>query len=100
MRSAGRSPPPMGAGAAPRRAPRRVCPSTPVDAGPARNLRLELVQDRRDRDDVALELQLRLLEPCGDADQLREVQDRHRVVLAGRLLQLRLPGVEREVAER
>jgi hypothetical protein len=40
------------------------------------------------------------VEPGGDADQLREVQDRHLEVLAGLLLQLRLPGVEREVAER
>ena len=49
---------------------------------------------------MPLELQLRLLEPGGDADELREVEDRHLEVPAGRLLQLRLPGVEREVAER
>src|SRR5207247_11466810 len=41
----------------------------------------------------------RLPEPRGDTHQLREVQDRHREVLAGRLLQLRLPRVEREMAE-
>ena len=40
------------------------------------------------------------VEPGRDADQLREVQDRHLEVLAGRRLELRLPGVEREVAER
>src|ERR1051326_4056270 len=61
---------------------------------------LELGSDRVDRDDVALELQLRLLEPGGDSDQLREVQDGHREVLAGRLAQLQLPRVERQVAER
>ena len=34
--------------------------------------------ERRPRvDDVALELQLRLLEPGRDADELREVEDRH-----------------------
>src|SRR3990170_5448407 len=50
--------------------------------------------------DVALELQLRVREAGGDADQLREVEDRHLEVLARLLLQLRLPGVEREVTER
>ena len=35
-----------------------------------RQLDLELVEHRLDRDDVALELQLRLLEAGGDADQL------------------------------
>src|SRR5581483_3148671 len=60
----------------------------------------ELLDDRLDRDDVPLELQLRLLEAGGDADELREVEDRHLEVAARRLLQLRLPGVEREVAER
>src|SRR5207248_10926958 len=39
-------------------------------------------------------------EPCGDADELREVEDRHLEVLASCLLELRLPGVEGEVAER
>src|SRR5262249_1849827 len=63
-------------------------------------LGLELLDDRLDGDDVPLELQLGLLEPGRDADQLRQMQDRHLEVLAGRLLQLRLPRVEREVAER
>jgi hypothetical protein len=63
-------------------------------------LNLELLDDRGDGDDVPLELELGLLEPGGHADQLREVQDRHRVVLPGRLAQLRLPRVEREVAQR
>src|SRR5882762_4534476 len=49
---------------------------------------------------MPLELQLRLLEADGDADELREVEDRHLEVAAGRLFELRLPGVEREVAER
>ena len=53
-----------------------------------------------DRHDVPLELQLGLLEPGGDTDELREVEDRHLEVLARRRLQLRLPRVEREVAER
>src|SRR5262249_52561458 len=63
-------------------------------------LGLELLDDRLDGDDVPLELQLGLLEPGRDADQLRQMQDRHLEVLAGRLLQLRLPRVEREMAER
>src|SRR5947207_90692 len=37
---------------------------------------LELLQDRRDGDDVPLELQLRLLLACGHADQLGEVENR------------------------
>src|SRR5437016_1920761 len=49
---------------------------------------------------MALELQLRLLEARRDADQLREVQDRQPVLLAGRRLELLLPGIEREMAER
>src|SRR6266511_5165509 len=61
---------------------------------------LELLEHRRDRNDVALELQLGVLEARGDADELREMQDRHLEVLAGRGLELRLPRVEREVAER
>src|SRR5436309_4420602 len=60
----------------------------------------ELLDHRRHRDHVPLEPQLRLLEPGGDADELREVEDRHPEVLAGRGLELRLPRVEREVAER
>src|SRR5690349_647013 len=60
----------------------------------------ELLEHGLHRDDVALELQLRLLQPGGDADQLREVQDRHLEVLPSRGLQLRLPRVQREVAER
>src|SRR6187200_1037592 len=49
---------------------------------------------------MPLELELGVGEPGGDADQLREVQDRHLEVLSGLLLQLRRPGVEREMAER
>ena len=40
-------------------------------------LALELLEHGSDRDDVALELQLRLRQAGGDADQLRQVQDRH-----------------------
>src|SRR5687768_10561450 len=79
-------------------------PSAYRDATAARTLRVrsdgELLDERCDRDHVPLELELRLLEACGDPDQLREVQDRHLEVLAGCRLQLRLPGVEGEVAER
>src|SRR6266542_1609514 len=60
----------------------------------------QLLEHRLDGDDVPLELQLRLLEPRGDPDELREVEDRHPEVPARRLPQLRLPRVEREVAER
>jgi hypothetical protein len=49
---------------------------------------------------VPLELQLRVGEAGGDADQLREVQDRHPEVAARLLPELRLPRIEREVAER
>src|SRR5436190_3830833 len=60
----------------------------------------QLFEHRSDRHDVPLELQLRVRKPGGDADELRQVEDRHLEVLAGRGLQLRLPRVEREVAER
>ena len=49
---------------------------------------------------MALELELRLLEPGGDTDELRQVENRHGEVLAGRGFQLRLPRVEREMTER
>src|SRR6266536_948567 len=49
---------------------------------------------------MALELQLRLLEPSRHADQLREVEDGHLERLAGRGFQLGLPRVEGQVAER
>jgi hypothetical protein len=45
---------------------------------------------------VTLELQLGLREPCGDADELREVDDRQAELPAGRRLQLLLPRVERQ----
>src|SRR3989442_6209489 len=61
-------------------------------------LDLELVEDGLDRDDVPLELQLRIVEPRRDADQLREGEDRHGEVAAGCLADLRLPGVEGEMA--
>ena len=56
--------------------------------------RLELVDDGRHRDDVALEPKLGLLEPCRHSDQLREVEDRHLKALPGLRLELLLPGVE------
>src|SRR5947208_6844132 len=59
----------------------------------------ELVHDRLYGDDMALELELGALEPGGDADELREVQHGHLEVPARLLEQLRLPGIEREVAE-
>ena len=60
----------------------------------------ELLDHRLDRDDVPLELELGVVEPGGDADELREVEDRHAEVAAGLLAKLRLPGIEGEVAER
>ena len=58
------------------------------------SLQRELLEHGLHRDDVALEAELRVLEARGDADQLREVEDRHLEVLAGLLLELRLPCVE------
>src|SRR6266540_5309448 len=49
---------------------------------------------------MPLELELGLLDARRDAHQLREVKDRHPEVLSRRGLQLRLPGVERQMAER
>jgi hypothetical protein len=57
-------------------------------------LDLELVKHGLDRDHVPLELELGVLEPRRDADQLREVEDRHVEVAAGPLAQLRLPRIE------
>src|SRR3954471_22992790 len=54
---------------------------------------LELLERRPRVDDVALELQLRLLEPGGDAHELREVEDREAELPPGRRLELLLPGV-------
>ena len=54
--------------------------------------------DRLDRDNVALELQLRVLEPGRDADELRGEEAAE--ALAGLRLELRLPGVEGERARR
>src|SRR5262249_55765765 len=57
--------------------------------------------ERRPRvDDVALELQLRFFEPGGDPDQLRKMQDRQLELPSRRGLELRLPCIERQVAER
>src|SRR4051794_22553059 len=98
---------------APRTPPARraCCPAAPEGAPPpmemprrgttcVRLLRFEVYECRPHRHDVALEAELRLLEAGGDADQLREVEDRHPELPPGRLLELRLPRVEREVAER
>src|SRR5262245_19077120 len=60
----------------------------------------EPLDDRLHRDDVTLEVQLRLLEARGDADQLGQVQDRHREPPTRGGLELRLPAVERQVAQR
>src|SRR6185503_14020351 len=62
--------------------------------------RFQLLEHAADRDHVALEHELRLVEPGSHADQLGEVQDRHLVRLAGRGLELLLPGIQREMAER
>ena len=47
-----------------------------------------------------LNLSSESVSPAAATDQLREVEDRHLEVLPRLLLQLRLPGVEREVTER
>src|SRR3954447_6798844 len=52
---------------------------------------LQLLERRPRVDDVVLELQLGLLEPGCDADELREVEDRQLEALPGRRLELRLP---------
>src|SRR5205807_4368688 len=57
--------------------------------------------ERRPRiDDVALELQLRLLEPGRDPDELRKVENRQVERPPRRGLELLLPGVERKMAKR
>src|SRR5690349_6738568 len=58
------------------------------------------VDDGLDGHHVSLELELGALEACGHTDQLREMEDGHLEVAAGLLQELRLPGVEREMAER
>src|SRR4051794_33217037 len=60
---------------------------------------LELLERRPRVDDVALELQLRLLEPGGDAHELRQVEDRQAELPPGRRLELLLPGIQREMAQ-
>src|SRR5262245_27660344 len=48
---------------------------------------------------MALETELGVIEPGRHSDQLREMQDRHLVALAGRRLEFLLPGIKGEVAE-
>ena len=60
----------------------------------SRRLQRELLEHRLHRDDVPLEAELRVREARRDADQLREMEDRHPEVLPGLLLELRLPRVE------
>src|SRR5207249_9613663 len=55
----------------------RTPPAATAGSHLALSSNLELVEHRLDRLDVALELQLRIVEPRRDADQLREVEDRH-----------------------
>ena len=54
----------------------------------------ELLERRRDRYHMALELELGIRQAGGHSDQLRQVQDRHLEVLAGPLAELRLPRVK------
>src|ERR671937_498908 len=61
---------------------------------------LDLLEYAFDGDDMPPELELRFLEPGGDADQLREMEDRHLVPLPRGGLELLLPRVQREMAER
>ena len=69
----------------------RGAPSAPR---PDRRLQRELLEHRLHRDDMPLEAELRVRQAGCDADQLREVKDRHLEVLPGLLLELRLPRVE------
>src|SRR6185437_15400961 len=69
-------------------------PPSEIDAVPPESLRSALDLDLLERgprvDDVPLELQLRLLDAGGDADELSEVEDGHLELPAGRGLELRL----------
>src|SRR5438270_5891133 len=88
-----------------RRPPRRNPPLCyPFRSRPGANLAprsdFQPLERRPRIDDVALELQLGLLEPGCDAHELGEVEDRQLERAAGRRLELLLPRVERQVAER
>src|SRR4029453_8140756 len=73
--------------------------AAPVDSVSDTGLDRQTVDDGLERDQMAAELELGVLEARCDADQLREVENRH-LELAPRLLaELRLPGVEREMAQ-
>ena len=71
-------------------APSTSCNSAPVSPG----AQIDSFDDGCHRDDMALELEVRAVEPGGDADQLREMENRHLEVLARLLAQLELPGVQ------
>src|ERR671918_804153 len=58
----------------------------------------QLVRDGSDGHHVPLEPELRVVEPGGDADELREVQHRHLEVLPRLLPELELPRVQGEMA--
>src|SRR3954462_12686954 len=72
-----------------------------VTAGsPPSGVGVDLVSRRVGLDEVPLELELVVGEPCGGPDELGEVEDRHAQLHGGLPGGLALPGVEREVAER
>ena len=65
-----------------------------ADGRRSASLQRQLLEHGLHRDDVPLEAELGVRQARRDADQLRQVEDRHLEVLAGLLLQLRLPCVE------
>src|SRR4051794_8711350 len=80
-----------------RRRERRGPSSAAVDAA---DDRLGPVDDRGGLDDVALHPELLGLEPEGEAEELRQVEDRHVELTADGALGERLLQVEVEVAQR
>src|SRR5581483_1480062 len=91
------------AAAAARRARARAAAASPPRPGPtpaARSLGLQPLERRSRIDDVTLELQLRVLEAGRDADELREMEHGEPERPPRRRLELLLPCVEREMAER
>src|SRR5690348_12383175 len=89
-----------GARRPPRRSPPLCCP---FRSRPGANLAprsdFQPLERRPRVDDVALELELGLFQPGGDAHELGEVEDRQLEGASGGGLELLLPRVERQMAE-